>query len=254
MGRKIRLGKMDIRLLAAGLGPGAAQLEVGLGDQRILYCGCIRLSAPLLGPEAEVARGDILLLDAVAAEPRPPAPRRTSSLLASWVTERLRVGKIVALACGSRTAALEAAWTLRAMETPVRAVRPLYEMLRRIAPISFAVSGLVRLEKEWPGQGVVLHYSHLWPGPGKTPDRRTAVAYVGPGRQKPAWAEQNFRLGEGVDRSGLVKYVKGTGVGQVALGPNCDELLGPMLEKAGLEVHRVRHPTQMPLSLLSGRG
>ena len=34
--RKVRLGRMDIRLLSSGLGPGSALLEIGFQERRIL--------------------------------------------------------------------------------------------------------------------------------------------------------------------------------------------------------------------------
>ena len=247
--RKIRLGRMDIRLLPAGLGPGSAQLEVGFSDRKIAYCGGVRLATPLHSPTVDVAECDLLLLDTAPAEPRPPSPKRTAERLADWVTEQLARGRAPAVVCGSLTAALDAAWSLSRTDARVRASRPLFELLRRIEPLGYAHPRLHRLEQRWPTDQAVLHLSRLWPPSGLPARRRADVAYVGPGRACPEWAAVGFRLGEGEDRPGLVAYARATGAAQIALGPLCDDATAAMLTRAGLEVYRVPHPTQIPLPL-----
>lgn len=249
-GRKIRLGRMDISLFPAGIGPGSAQFEVSFKDRTILYCGGVRLTQPLCGVEAEVPTCDLLLLDAKAAEPRPESPKRVFKKLKDWVMETARSGKVPVLCCGSVAAAVESACTLNQTDESVRAGRPIFEMLCRIESAGFfPLSRLRRLEEEWPDSGAVLFQSRLWPRSNFRSAGSAAVAYVGPGRSKPAWAEVSFRLGEGEDRPGLVSYVEKTRASQVVLGPNCDDAIAKLLEKTGAKVYRAQRPTQMTLPI-----
>lgn len=244
-GRKIRLGRMDIALLPAGLDPGSAQLEVGFRDRRIVFCGGVRLKAPLFAPPVEITTCDLLLLDVAPAEPRPGSPKRTAKRLGEWIGAHVEAGRSPAVVCGSNGAALDAAWTLARLNVPTRACRPLFEMLRRVENHGLQFPSLRRLEQTVPETGALLHFSRLWRGAGF----RGPVAYVGPGRAEPDWADEGFRLGEGEDRPGLVAYVKEMGAHKVALGPRCDETTAEMLANAGISVYRVGHPTQIPLPL-----
>ena len=249
-GRKIRLGRMDICLFPAGTGPGSAQFEVSFKGRRILYCGGVRLTQPLCWQEAELPTCDLLLLDAKPAEPRPVSPKRVSKKLRKWVVDAVGAGKMPVLCCGSIAAAVEAACTLRQTEEKVRACRPLFEMLCRVESSGFfPVSRLRRMEEQWPTSGAVLFLSRLWTRSSFRGVDSAAVAYVGPGRAKPEWADVSFRLGEGEDRPGLISYVRKTQASQVALGPNCDEATAKMLEKIGAKVYRVQRPTQMLLPI-----
>ncbi|HUT79182.1 MAG TPA: hypothetical protein VM285_15900 [Polyangia bacterium] len=247
-GRKIRLGRMDIRLLPAGRGPGSALLEVGLLERRIVYCGGVRLGRPFLGPGAEAASCDLLLLDARVADPRPPSARRAGRQLADWAAASLTGGRPV-IACGNLTAALEAARSLMDAGIPLRAFRPLYEMMCRLEGHDFPLAGLHRLEEELPDGEVVLHAAGLWPQTRAALTAGLSVAHAGPGRACPPWAAQTFRLGEGEDRPGLVTFVRETGAAEVALGPGCDDETASAIRKTGVRVHRPPRPTQIPLPL-----
>ncbi|MCP4674305.1 MAG: hypothetical protein GY854_02065 [Deltaproteobacteria bacterium] len=245
--RKIRLGRMDIRLLPAGLGPGAAQLEVSFKERRIVFMGGIRLAGPIASPAAEFPECDLLLLDTGPAEPRPPSPKRATAQIVEWLNSTTSLGRVPVLAAGSLTAAIDVAWSLRNVDISIRACRSLFEMLRRIEEVGYSLPRLKRLEQELPKGEAVLHLGRVWPDLSMASEKSAAAAYVGPGRAKPPWAEVAFRLGEGEDRPGLVTYVKKTGASQVAVGPRCDEATAVMLRKAGVSVYRVSDPTQLPL-------
>lgn len=245
--RKIRLGRMDIRLFPAGLGFGSAQFEVSFKDRRIVFSAGVRMSQPLACPPLEFPTCDLLLLDAEPAEPRPPSPRRVSMQIKQWVFERISAGQVPVLCAGSLAAALDAAWTLKLLDTKFRATRPLFEMLRRVETAGFSIPHLTRLEQQLPTSSVVLHVAHLWPESRLFREESTTAAYIGPGRNKPKWSKVAFRLGEGEDRPGLISYVKKMGAHQVALGPRCDRATGDMLQKAGIDIYRIQHPKQMPL-------
>jgi hypothetical protein len=247
-GRKIRLGRMDIRLLPAGRGPGSALLEVGLHDRRIVYCGGVRLGKPLIGPAAEIGSCDLLLLDARVADSRPPSARRTGPQLAEWAAALLPAQRPV-IACGNLTAALEAARSLMDAGLPVRAFRPLYEMLCRLEEHDFPLAGLHRLEEELPDGEVTLHAADIWPSTRLARGAGLVVAHVGPGRACPDWAGRTFRLGEGEDRPGLVTFVRETGATEVAVGPGCDDEIVAAIRKTGARVHRAPRPTQILLPL-----
>jgi putative mRNA 3-end processing factor len=248
-GRKIRLGRMDIRLFPSGLGLGSSQFEISFKDSRILYCGGVRLAQPLSAPPADFPRCDLLLLDVKPAEPRPPSPRRVADQIKEWTKKVIDDGCLPVFVCGTLGAAFDLAWTLRMLEVPIRAVRPLFEMFRRVENFGFSIGGLRRLERPWPLGDCVIHLERLWKKLDPAMEKNTRVAFVGPGRQAPEWADTAFRLGEGEDRPGLVSYVKQTGATQVALGANCDEMVARLLSKAGINIYRVQHPTQMPLPL-----
>jgi hypothetical protein len=245
--RKVRLGRMDIRLLSSGLGPGSAALEIGFQERRILYCGAVRTATPLLGLPANPASCDLLLLDVAPAAPRGIAPRTAARRLDAAVRGALAEGAVAAVACGSRTAAIEAAHVLGQIDAPLLACRPIFEMLRRVEKFGLACPKLRRLEQTWPSSGAVLHYAHLLPASirGAT---STRVIHVGPMTAGSPSAAA-VRLGEGADRPELVEFALRTGADHVALGPRCDAQTAAMLEKAGAHVYRVHDPTQIPLPL-----
>ena len=247
-GRAIRLGRMDLRLLPSGVGPGAAQLELGFRGRSIAYCDGVRLASPLHGPPAEVARCDLLLLDAAPADPRPGSPRRAAKRLAAWADEHLRAGP-TAIVAGGAYAALDAAFALTRAGIPIRAVRPVFEMLRRVEDHGFGVPRLRRLEQRAVDDALILHLDRLWPRAGVAGATRGRVAFCGPGRRVPAYASAGFRLGESEDRPGLIAYAKRTGAAHIALGPRCDDATAELLARTGAAVYRVERPTQMPLPL-----
>ena len=245
--RKIRLGRMDIRLLPSGFGPGSAQLEVSLKGQKIGLVSTLRFSQPLAAPSLVVPSCELLLIDVESAQPKPPAPKRVATRMLEWVTEVLEDGRTPVLSVPSRSAALEVAWVLRSGEMSVKASRPVFEMLRRVAPFGYAITKLRRFDgRVHSGDVVVRMASGTSPRDGnKSFDLgNAALAYAGPGRDIPTWAELGFRLGESEDRPGIVKFVKQTGASTVALGPRCDPEIGLALQKVGLEVYRVRRPSQ----------
>jgi hypothetical protein len=245
--RKVRLGRMDIRLLSSGFGPGAALLEVGFQGRRILYCGAVRAATPLLGLPADPSPCDLLLLDAAAAAPRGIAPRTAARRLDAAVRQALADGAVAAVACGSRTAAIEAAHVLGQIDAPFLACRPIFEMLRRVERFGLTAPRLHRLEQAWPAAGMVLHYARLLP-PLPAGAAATRIIPVGPAALA-APPRDAIRMGEGADRAELVDFALGTGAAHVALGPRCDAPTAAALEKAGATVYRVHRPTQIPLPL-----
>ena len=252
-GRKIRLGRMEIELFPAGLGPGTTQLKISFRDRQILYCGGVRSAKPLFSPPMEIPECDLLLLDFPTAEPRPAAPSRTAKEIAAWLS-RMSTSHAAVVACGSKTAALDAFWILRSLDIPISASRNLFELFRRSADVLGNMSGLSRLEQVFPRQGVVLVTQEQWE---KSRFRSASLsdrtAYAGPGTGAPEDVTACFRLGEGEDRSGIAGYVKQTGASQIVLGRQCDEGLTDYLTKAGLNVFRVTRPIQIPFPFLSRR-
>ncbi|MCU0664175.1 MAG: hypothetical protein MUC50_17835 [Myxococcota bacterium] len=248
--RRIRLGRMDLRLVPAGLGPGSAMLEVSFKDRTILYCGGLRTGRPLSAPAVENQSCDLVLLDIPTAEPKPPSPQRTADRLFTWVASTLAKTQVAIVACGTMAAALEVLWVLREGCLDVRAHRPVFECSRRLSTQGLAMPPLHRLDRSWPGTGVVLYMADAWKrAPLRETVPRGSVAFAGSGRAVPAFASISFRLGEPEDRPGLVSFVLSTGARQVALGPKADPILSDALAKAGIEVFRVSSPTQMALPL-----
>ncbi len=250
--RSIRLGRMEIRIFPAGLGPGSAQLLVSYRGRRILFTSGFRATKPLAAPDISYPECDLLLLDTEPADPKPPAPTRVASQIWDWARQAEAVDGVSLIVCGNRAAALDLAWILRDYPEPIRVSRALYDMFGRMKRIGYATVPMRRLEARWPDRGIVIHGSTGWLE--KVVPRRTV--YVGPGREVPAWAVEGFRLGESEDRSGILAYVQRIGAREVAIGPRCDAGLEKMLLKGGISPYRVSHPIQIPLpfepSSLSG--
>jgi hypothetical protein len=223
-------------------------LEIGFQDRRILYCGAVRTATPLLGLPANPSACDLLLLDVAPAAPRGIAPRTSARRLDAAVRQAIADGAAAIVACGSRTAAIEAAHVLGQIDTPLLACRPIFEMLHRVERFGLVLPRLRRLEQTWPDDGAVLHYTHLLPqilGEAKA----TRIVSVGPAAAGHASEGVAIRMGDGADRSELVEFALRTGATHVALGPRCDALTAALFEKAGALVYRVHHPTQIPLPL-----
>lgn len=243
----IRLGQMALRIYPAGLGPGASQLEVSIKKRKILYCGGIRMAKPLICAASEVPRCDLLLLDVPVSEPKPPAPTTVSKALQSWLAQCIDEKQRPFLIFGNRAAAFDGVYSAGEAGVSLRVQRRLFEMVRRVSaelPIGNTVSRLGQKVKI--GEGALIsiadwHKSRFF----SESDKR--VAYIGPGRALPQFADVAFRMGESEDRPGILAYIKKTGAAQVALGDMTDETLTESLQEMGIEAFRLTHPTQIPL-------
>jgi hypothetical protein len=247
--RKIRLGRMDMQLHPAGLGPGSAQFELSFRGQHVVFCGGIRLGVPLATTRASIPKCDILLLDVEPAEPKPPSVKQESTRLIKWVQDALASSSLPLVACGNLTSAIDVMWALQSLNVEIRAVRPLFEIYRRFSRSNALSWRVLRLNQTWPKQGIVIHLSRLWPHSRYFGKVVAKIVYAGPGRMSPDWAETGFRFGEGEDRSGLVSYVRRSGAKQVALGPHCDQILAKLLAKNGARIYRAQGSMQIPLPL-----
>jgi hypothetical protein len=245
--QKIKLGRMEITLYPAGLHPGSAELEISYRERRILYCGGVCLHQPLSSPPCEIPPCDLLLVDAAPADPKPPAPRQAAKRLLDWLRETLQRGMLPVVLTGTPAAALETAWVIGETDWTVHAQRPLFEMFRRADTLGARLPELRRLRDRLPVEGVVLHGADAWPRSRFAGLSGARVAFVGPGRATPPYADTGFRLAEGADRPALVSYVQRSGARQVALGTECDESLAKLLEKTGVQTFRISPPKQIPL-------
>jgi hypothetical protein len=252
-GQKIRLGRMEIELYPAGLGPGSAQLMITYRNRRILYCGGIRTAKPLASPPSEVPICDVLLMDVAPSIPKPAAPSRAAKDLAGWLETTTRRGPAVLL-CGSKSAVLDVAWVLRSLSFKVHAARAVYDLICHSAPVIGMPGDFRRLGKKPVKEGIVLipeearskiDFSTLAP-----PER---IAAVGMDEEPVDGTVVSFRLGDGEDRPGLAAYVKQTGATQIVLGKQCDEAQLSLLKKSGQAAFRVTHPVQIPFPFLSRR-
>ncbi len=252
-GQTIRLGRMEIELFPAGLGPGSAQLKLSYRNRRILYCGGIRLAKPLASPPSEVPTCDVLLLDVPASPQRPSAPSRAAKDLAAWLEPATRRGP-AALLCSSKTAAIDAAWVFRSLPYKIHAARGLYDLLRHSAPFIGGPPHLLRLGSKPVREGVLLVPEESWQKSAHC-DRiaGTQIAQVGSTDNATPPVSASFRLGDGEDRAGLVTYIKQTGAAEVVLGRQCDESLLRLLTKSDINAFRVTHPVQIPFPFFSRR-
>ncbi len=246
--RTVRLGRMDIRLLSSGRGPGSAMLEVSFRERRVLYCGAVSASAPLFGLPAAPSPCDLLLLDAAPAASRRIAPRTAAHRLDAAVRAALADGCVAAVACTTRAAAIEAAFVVGQIDAPFVAQRPIFEMLRRVERFGFASPRLRRLEQGWPREGIALCYAGL-PVPAARAGAATRFLRIGPELAGAPRGGAAIRLGEGEDRAGIAGFALATGAPSVALGPGCDEQTAALIEKGGAAVYRLHTPTQIPLPL-----
>lgn len=253
-GQKIRLGRMEIELFPAGLGPGSSQLKLSYRNRHIVYCGGIRLAKPLTSPPPEIPTCDVLLLDVTASAPKPGSPNRIAKELSDWLTTATKTNKTAVVLCDLKTAALDVLWVLKSHTARVYAAKPLYDLCRRLAGLLGRPNNLSRLEQTLPKEGILLLPEESWRKSKFFGSfTRDQVASVGAGTFSSEYASQLFRLGESEDRSGLAAYVKQTGATQVVLGQNCDEALLRVLKKDDLNVFRVTHPVQIPFPFLSRR-
>ncbi len=246
--RKIRLGRMDIRMLPSGMGPGASQIQIDFENRSIVYTEGIRLSSALASDSVEIPNCDVLLIGGAPAEPKPPSPRTVAAKLKTWIGDVANRGRLPVLCVDSKSAAVDAASVLRDSDVEVRLQRGLFEMFKRIESAGYATARILRLEQSLPETGVVMHHSDLWPT-SSFRHARVSVAYLGRGREKPGFADASFRFGETEDRPGWVAYARKTGAKEVALGPGYGANMQKLLVKAGLKVYRWRPPTQMALKL-----
>jgi hypothetical protein len=247
-GHQIRLGRMGIQLYPAGLGPGSTQLEISFQNRRILYCGGVSVHQPLNSPPCATPECDLLLLDTVTAEPKPPAPGSVTKPLLTWIQYTHERRRVPIVTFGNLTAALDVCWMLASNHVAIRTPRATFELFRRAASQGAQVPRLHQLRQTLPPKEVVLVAAERWPSSRFFNAPTVMCAYAGPGREGATFSvDTAFRLGEGADRPSLVSYVRETRAAQVALGPDCDEALAKLLQKAGIETYRLAHPAQMPL-------
>ncbi len=247
-GQQIRLGRMGIQLYPAGLGPGSSLLEIAFQNRRILYCGGMSTHQPLNSPPIEIPECDLLLLDVVVAEPKPPAPGNMTKPLLTWIQYTQEKRRIPVITYGNLTAALEVCWMLASHGVAIRTPRKTFEILRRAAAMGAQIPKLHQLRLTLPPKEVILVFAERWHTSRFFNDPSVVCAYAGPGREGgPFPTDSSFRLGEGADRPSLVTYIRETRATQVAIGSDCDEALARLLQKAGIETYRLVHPAQMPL-------
>lgn len=246
-GQRIKLGRMELAIFPSGLGPGAAQFLMTFRDTRILYCGGCAFRKPVCSQPIEIPECDLLLLDAVPADPKPPAPGGVIRKITRWAAEVLEGGAVPVAACGSTNAAFDVMQAFSELGREIRVQRGWFETFRRAEPFLSFAPLTKRLEQRLPEKGAVVYDARRWPMSRFREQPSARVAYVGPGRPIPTFAEVGFRLGESEDRSGIVSYVKQTGASRVALGAHADARLVSALQETGVEIYRVVSPKQIPL-------
>ena len=126
----------------------------------------------------------------------------------------------------------------------------IFNMVRGLQHPEISQKSVVRLNQSlpWKGKkGMIVHMESSWAGSRFVSRTVDAVAYAGPGRAVPVFAQRGFRLGEGEDRQGLVRFALATGATEVALGPASDRTTALAMKKAGLLVHYLETPVQLPL-------
>ena len=241
--RLFRLGRMDLRLLPAGLGPGSAMLEIRFEGRKILYCGGLRVAKPLSGEAVAAPRCDLLLLDASPTLGRLVAPRTVRREFLEWVAARERRQVASAVVCDSRAAVYDVVSSVGRLPVPVHAHRSTYEMLRDTGYLGVGPDHILRLERSWPTGGLVLFSRRAWTSMReKVPGD---VCFIGAPRN----GEVSFGFGLGEGPRGLLAFARSTGATAVALGPRCGEAVAEVFQRAGFNAISSKRPVQLPLAL-----
>ncbi len=242
--RPFRLGRMDLRLLPAGWGPGSAMLEIRVQGRTIVFCGGLRVSQPLSGEPSVNVHCDLLLLDAVSRPERTMAPRTVKKQFVRWVMEQ-QSAIAVAVVCDCRTALYDVVSILSELPVPVHAHRSAYEMLRDTGALVSGSGAILRQESLWPASGVVLFLRHAFQVSRfrtRADVRVCRAGAVGDDSDQFAFcAPESARE--------YVAFARRTGASAIMLGPGCSPDMVEAFARSSLPVHRCHQPVQLPLGL-----
>ena len=247
--RLFKLGKMDLRLLPSGMGPGAAMLEITFKEKKILYTSGIRTTAPLLGPAAHRGQWDIMVLDFVPALSRPPAPRTMKPRLLDAIKALADTARVApAVTYDSATTLFDVVGALSDSEYPLWAHRQSYALLREVAICAGKKLAVKRLNRRWPVDGVVIVPNDAFFKSEFATNSQISTCHCERETEMPPRGE-HFRFGEPEHVSGLIQFARSSGVQTVFLSPGAGENSAIAFQKAGFSVYFSRTPRQLKLPL-----
>ncbi|MBN2714268.1 MAG: hypothetical protein JXX14_00355 [Deltaproteobacteria bacterium] len=245
--RLFKLGKMDLRLLPSGMGPGASLLEIKYRDRIILYCSGLRTAQPLSGAPLPVTACDILLLDFNIATFKSPAPRTLKPQFLTWQKAHSN-NFATAVLCDTAPSVFDVLHTVEDTAMPVLAHSTIYNLLRETAIAENKKLTVRRLGKQWPTTGLVISGSRAFFKSAHAKNAGIPVCICGPKESSPDNLNA-FPFGVSEHLAGLVQFAKKCGAGTVAISPTGGETAADAFIKAGFDVHYSRAPRQLKLPL-----
>ncbi|MBN2530866.1 MAG: hypothetical protein JXR76_31055 [Deltaproteobacteria bacterium] len=248
--RSFKLGKMDLRLLPSGMGPGASLLEITYNNRRIIYSSGLRTTTPLMGESIPEIKCEILLIDFEMPETKPPAPRTIKPRLIEWYNTNVsKVSNISPVVlCDSAPALFDAFAVFSEIPDALFAHSSSYNILRHTSMQTNHSHRIKRLSREWPKSGVVFGTSQWFYRSAHHKNEAILRCYCGPDVRIPIDTSA-FRLGEPEHVGGLVQFAKKCGARTVALSPSAGDVCAAAFRKAGFDVYFSRIPKQLKLPL-----
>jgi len=251
-----KLGPLELTLVPAGTIPGSAQLLINVKGTRILYASGVQTSVPLAAERIRIPKADLLIL---GQKDMPPAqlvsPRRTAERAAAWAIETSSAGFTPVFITQPLGLAQALARVLVEKGIRPRVHRHIYEVAGVYEKYGIRVEGVRRLDAKPDGWDAVILPRDLGNSPVWKSLGRTRTALVGPYTDPVRVGEFDdvFRMSNGVDRRGLVKYVAATGCRRVALSPVYADSFAKALARRSIEVYHFREPSQLSLRLEAGK-
>jgi Cft2 family RNA processing exonuclease len=266
LGETDELGAATVALHDAGHMLGSAQLLVELEGHRLLYTGDLRLRRPGGGPEVEVPRADVLVIESTYGRPgfRFPDPDTVVGEIASWCRRLLERGVtpvLLAHALGKTQELMRALAPhgLRfALDPRCVPFTRAYEAAGLELPSWEELDGRELTAARPQRAGNVLEGRVvLAPPAGKGTVRRLGrrrVALVSGWAQDPRFwrmfgADCAFPLSDHCDFLDLLAVVERSGAGKVYTVHGFAEEFARQLRRRGIEAHALHLSEQLRLSL-----
>jgi hypothetical protein len=244
--RVLTFGRMDLRLLPAGLSPGAAMLEINYNNATIIYCNALELAHPVAGEKAADVKCDMLLLDTPVSQIKSPAPSTVKRQFLKWVDSLDRSAGAAAVICARRSDVFNITASLSNNKIQVYAHRTVFEMLRNTGYLAVGGGDVSKLGSKWPAEGLVLLPQKAWNSTQKWKSIVSGVCAAGEGCTG-GGIDAEFIFAEARTEKELVAFAKSTGTEIVALGSGFTPSNAAVFKKAGFKVYYSRKPIQLPL-------
>ncbi|MBN2802099.1 MAG: hypothetical protein JXR91_03295 [Deltaproteobacteria bacterium] len=248
--RTFSFGRMDLKLLPAGLSPGSSMLEIKFNDMTIIYCNALRLANPIAGEKASKINCDILLLDTPITEYQLQAPVTVKTQLLKWVNESLEQNQTCSIVCSNKSDAFNTVSALFSSDIPVYAHKSIYEMLRDTGYLALNSASIEKLNpKKWPENGAIILPFKAWNSTPKFLNKSGSACAVGEKENKNK-IDKQFVFGNRESLKVLIAFARSTGTKAVALGSAYTTEHATMFRKAGFTVYYSKKPVQLALPLI----
>ncbi len=244
--RILPFGRMDLRLLPAGLSPGSAMLEIKFNGMTIVYCNALRLATPIAGEKAEAIKCDMLLLDTPVATSQFPAPSTVKKQLVSWSDSFKNRSGLSAIVCSSKSDVFNAVAALSSLDISIFAHKNIFNMLRNTGYLTTEHSKIAPLTKKLPSLGTLLLPLKSWNSGSIFTNNIAASCIIGEGELKKP-TDERFIFGHRETEKILLAFARSTGAKSVALGAAYTVQNAEIFKKAGFNVYYSKKPVQLPL-------